>query len=105
MLEKQSRELGSNRIAIREKNFGIWQAYTWDDYLQYTKKVALALAALGLKRGDNIGIITNNHPEWLFTELGAQALGAVTLNLFTSALPPRVNPLPFSKPLSGRSFM
>ncbi|MBW1784808.1 MAG: AMP-binding protein, partial [Deltaproteobacteria bacterium] len=41
---------------------------------------------LGLKRGQNIAIITNNHPEWLFTELGAQALGAVTLNLFTSAI-------------------
>jgi long-chain acyl-CoA synthetase len=86
MLEKQAREFDSKRIAVREKNFGIWQAYTWDDYLQYTKKVALGLSALGLRRGENIGIITNNHPEWLFTELGAQALGAVTLNLFTSAV-------------------
>jgi long-chain acyl-CoA synthetase len=86
MLVKQARELGSQRAAIREKNFGIWQTYNWNDYLQYTKKVALGLASLGLKRGENIGIITNNHPEWLFTELGAQALGAVTLNLFTTAV-------------------
>jgi long-chain acyl-CoA synthetase len=86
MLEKQAREFGSKRIAIREKNFGIWQAYTWEDYLQYTKKVALGLAALGLKRDDNISILTNNHPEWLFTELGAQSIGAITLNLFTSAV-------------------
>jgi len=86
MLEKQAQEFGSKRIAVREKNFGIWQAYTWDDYLRYTKKVALGLAALGLRRGEHIGIITNNHSEWLFTELGAQALGAVTLNLFTAAV-------------------
>jgi len=86
MLEKQAREFGSKRIAIREKNFGIWQAYNWEEYLQYTKKIALGLSALGLKRGENICIITNNHPEWLFTELGAQALGAITLNLFTSAV-------------------
>ncbi|MFW6147521.1 MAG: AMP-binding protein [Thermodesulfobacteriota bacterium] len=86
MLEQQSQTLGSKRIAIREKNFGIWQAYTWDDYFQYTKKVALGFAALGLKRSEHIGIITNNHPEWLFTELGGQALGAVTLNLFTSSV-------------------
>jgi len=85
-LEKQANVLGSERIAIREKNFGIWQAYTWTDYLEYTKKVALGLAALGLKRGSTLGIITNNHPEWLFTELGAQSLGAITLNLFTSAV-------------------
>jgi long-chain acyl-CoA synthetase len=86
MLEKQAQELRSKKIAVREKNFGIWQAYTWEDYLQYTKKVALGLAALGLKRGEHIGIITNNHPEWLFSELGAQALGVETLNLFTSAV-------------------
>jgi len=86
MLAKQAQELGSQRAAIREKNFGIWQTYNWNDYLQYTKKVALGLASLGLKRGENIGIITNNRPEWLFTELGAQALGAVTLNLFTTAV-------------------
>jgi len=85
-LQKQALEFGAKRIAVREKNFGIWQAYTWDDYFQYTKKVALGLTALGLKRGNNVGIITNNRPEWLFTELGAQALGAVTLNLFTSAV-------------------
>jgi len=86
MLEKQAQKLGSSRVAVREKNFGIWQSYTWDDYFQYTKKMALGLAALGLRRGEHIGIITNNHPEWLFTELGAQALGAVTLNLFSSAV-------------------
>jgi len=86
LLAKQAQELGSQSTAIREKNFGIWQTYNWNDYLQYAKKVALGLANLGLKRGENIGIITNNHPEWLFTELGAQALGAITLNLFTSAV-------------------
>jgi len=86
LLAKQARELGSERTAIREKNFGIWQTYNWNDYLQYTKRVALGLTALGLKRDENIGIITNNHPEWLFTELGAQALGAVTMNLFTSSV-------------------
>ena len=86
VLAKQAQELGTKETAVREKSFGIWQAYNWNDYLQYTKKAALGLATLGLKRGENIGIITNNHPEWLFTELGAQALGAVTLNLFSSAI-------------------
>jgi long-chain acyl-CoA synthetase len=86
VLEKQAQQLGSGKTAIREKSFGIWQSYNWNDYLRYTKKTALGLAALGLKRGENIAIITNNHPEWLFAELGAQSLGAVTLNLFTSSV-------------------
>ncbi|UCF73170.1 MAG: AMP-binding protein [Deltaproteobacteria bacterium] len=86
ILAKQAQELGSKGTAIRGKNFGIWQTYNWEDYLQYTRKVALGLVALGLKRGENVGIITNNQPEWLFTELGAQAPGAVTSNFFTSAV-------------------
>jgi long-chain acyl-CoA synthetase len=86
ILFKQAKELGTEKIAIREKMFGIWQAYHWQDYLNYTKHVALGFFALGLRRGENIGIITDNHPEWLFSELGAQAIGAITVNLFTSSI-------------------
>ncbi|MGZ3512562.1 MAG: AMP-binding protein [Thermodesulfobacteriota bacterium] len=85
ILFKQAKELGTKKIAIREKMYGIWQAYNWEDYFQYTKHVALGFFALGLKRGENIGIITDNHPEWLFSELGAQAIGAITVNFFTSS--------------------
>jgi long-chain acyl-CoA synthetase len=86
ILFKQAKELGSNKIAIREKMYGIWLSYNWTDYFHYTKNAALGLKSLGLKRGENIGIITDNHPEWLFTEIGAQALGAITVNLFTSSI-------------------
>ena len=86
ILFKQAKELGTRKIAIREKMYGIWQAYNWDDYFRYTKNVALGLFALGLKRGENVGIISDNHPEWLFSELGAQAIGAITVNLFTSSV-------------------
>jgi long-chain acyl-CoA synthetase len=86
ILFKQAKELGENKIAIREKMYGIWLSYNWTDYFHYTKNLALGLKALGLKRGENIGIITDNHPEWLFTEIGAQALGAITVNLFTSSI-------------------
>src|SRR4030065_1251741 len=83
ILYKQAKELGSNKIAIREKMYGIWLSYNWLDYFRYTKNVALGLKALGLTRGVNIGIITDNHPDWLFTEIGAQALGAVAVDLFS----------------------
>ena len=86
ILFQQAKELGTKEIAIREKMYGIWQAYHWQDYLDYTKRVALGFFTLGLRRGENIGIVTDNHPEWLFSELGAQAMGAVTVNLFTSAI-------------------
>jgi len=68
ILVKQAQELGSERTAIREKNFGIWQTYNWNDYLQYTKKAALGLAALGLKSP----IITRNGS---LLNLGPSPLG------------------------------
>lgn len=86
ILTKQAERLGTSQVAIREKMFGIWLAYTWEDYQRYTKQVALGLFSLGLKRGENIGLIVNNHPEWLFSELGAQTLGAITVNMFTSSI-------------------
>ena len=86
ILLKQSELLGSDKIAIREKAYGIWQTYSWREYLRFTKFVALGLLSLGLRRGKNIGLIVDNHPEWLFSELGAQSAGAVTVNLFTSAV-------------------
>lgn len=86
ILSSQAKRLGTGKIAIREKAYGIWQTYDWQEYLRYTKLVALGLISLGLKRGENVGLILDNHPEWLFSELGAQALGAVTVPLFTSAV-------------------
>jgi long-chain acyl-CoA synthetase len=85
ILALQAERLGTERIAIREKAYGIWQAYHWQDYLRYTRHVALGFLALGLERGENVALLTNNHPEWLFSELGGQAMGAVTVNLFTSS--------------------
>ena len=69
ILSRQADRLGDDRIAIREKAFGIWQAYSWNDYLRYTKLTALGLHALGIKRNENVGLILDNHPEWLFSEL------------------------------------
>lgn len=86
ILARQAHTLGETQVAIREKAYGIWQTYTWKDYLEYVKHTALGLISLGLKSHDNVGIIMDNHPEWLFSEIGAQSVGAVSLNLFTSAV-------------------
>ncbi|MGD2126770.1 MAG: AMP-binding protein [Desulfobacteraceae bacterium] len=86
ILSRQAERLGSEKIAIREKAYGIWQTYTWEDYFDYTKRVALGLISLGLKRGENVGLILDNHPEWLFAELGVQSAGGITIPLFTSAV-------------------
>jgi long-chain acyl-CoA synthetase len=86
LLAQNAQAFGDSKTAIREKAYGIWQTYTWKDYFNYVKKTAAGFAALNMKRGDNMCMIVNNSPEWLFSELGAHALGATTLNLFTSSI-------------------
>ncbi len=86
ILANQAERFGSGRIAIREKEYGVWSEYSWQEYFDRTKQAALGLIKIGLKRGDHLAIITDNHPEWLFSELGTQAVGAVPMNMYTSSV-------------------
>ena len=86
ILARQAEQQGADGIAIREKAFGIWQPYNWEEYLEYAKCVCLGLLSIGFQRGENIALIIDTRPEWLFSEIGAQAAGAVTVNLFSSTM-------------------
>jgi len=86
LLASQAESIIGEQAAIREKAYGIWDVYSWKDYLGYVKKVGLGLLAIGLKRGEVVGLIMDNHSEWLFAEMGTQAVGGISLNLFTSAV-------------------
>jgi long-chain acyl-CoA synthetase len=86
LLMENAARYGDTKTAIREKAYGIWQKYTWADYGRYMRITAAGFAALHLRRGDHICMIVHNHPEWLFSEIAAHALGATTLNLFTSSI-------------------
>jgi len=86
ILSEQAKRLGAAHTAIREKAYGIWQTYNWEDYFSYVRRTSLGLLGLGIRRRENVALVTNNHPEWLFSELGAQAVGCVTVNLFTSSI-------------------
>jgi long-chain acyl-CoA synthetase len=86
ILSKQGEVMGDSGTAIRAKSYGVWERFSWSEYARYARQVALGLKSLGLNRGDNVGLILDNDPEWLFSELGAQSIGGVTLNLFTSAV-------------------
>ena len=86
LLVAQAARFGTTDAAIREKAYGIWQRFDWQEYLRYVRHTALGLMAHGFKRGDSAGLVTDNHSEWLFSELGVQAAGGISLNLFTSAV-------------------
>jgi len=75
-----------DRVAFREKEFGIWQEITWRQYLDHARACALGLEALGLGRGDVIMLIGDNRPELFYLALGAQALGAVSCGMYQDSL-------------------
>ncbi len=78
------------RVALREKEFGIWQPVTWGRYLEHVRDFALGLRAVGFGRGDKLAIIGDNRPEWLYAELAAQALGGVAVGVYQDSLADQV---------------
>ncbi len=81
LLLKQASER-PRRTALREKQWGVWQPFSWRDYLGLTAEFACGLRELGLGRGDMVILIGDNRPEWLFAELAIQALGGMALGLY-----------------------
>jgi len=72
----------SGRVALREKEFGIWQSFTWREYHDHVRDFSLGLTALGVGRGDKIAVIGDNRPEWIWSELAAQGAGAAAIGLY-----------------------
>jgi long-chain acyl-CoA synthetase len=70
------------KVAIREKDLGIWQSYTWRDYLDESRLIALGLAALGFARGDRVAIVGDNRPELYWTVSATQGLGGVPVPIY-----------------------
>ena len=76
---------GSSKVAMRKKDFGIWNEHTWQDCYDEVRNLAGGLRSLGFAKGDKLAIIGDNSPEWFFSEYAAQALGGVVVGLYTDA--------------------
>jgi long-chain acyl-CoA synthetase len=85
LLRLNAREHGGE-IALREKDFGLWHPFTWTDYQNRVHDFALGLIELGLARGDVIGIIGDNRPDWVAAEIASHAIGAMSLGLYRDVL-------------------
>ena len=93
---QQVKKLG-NRVALREKKYGVWREITWDDYCRHVRHFCLGMMELGLKRGDHISILGENEPKWLFADVAAQSAGAVAVGVYPT------NPAPEAKYVIGHS--
>jgi long-chain acyl-CoA synthetase len=85
LLRLNAREFGGE-IALREKDLGLWKPFTWSDYQSRVADFALGMVELGLGRGDVIGIIGDNRPDWVSAEIATHAIGALSLGLYRDVL-------------------
>ena len=74
------------RPAMRQKDLGVWQAWTWQQVLEEVRAFSVGLAELGLKRGDKFTIIGSNRPRLYWAICAGQALGAVPVPVYADAV-------------------
>ncbi|NPA27360.1 MAG: long-chain fatty acid--CoA ligase [Chloroflexi bacterium] len=75
-----------DRVAMRERIYGIWSPITWRELYEYVKYFALGLHKLGLRPQDTVAIIGDNRPEWVIAELAAQAMGAKSVGIYQDSI-------------------
>jgi long-chain acyl-CoA synthetase len=74
------------RPAMREKDLGIWQTWTWAEVAREVRDLANGLALLGFERGDSLAIVGDNRPRLYWALCAAQALGGIPVPIYQDAV-------------------
>lgn len=83
---KAAQTYWDRKVAMREKEYGIWVPFTWKQYYENVKYLALGMVSLGLQKEDKVAMIGDNRPEALWAEMAAMCAGAVGVWLFQDSL-------------------
>ncbi|WBX99923.1 AMP-dependent synthetase/ligase [Ramlibacter tataouinensis] len=84
MLREQAQRQ-PDRVAVRQKDFGIWHPLTWTAYYRRAGHFGLGLASLGLHQGSHLGVLSENRAEWVLAQMGAGLIGAVTVGVYPTS--------------------
>lgn len=76
---------GSRKALAYKVNGAYGGSYSWQEWVTIVRETALALHSLGIRKGDHVGILSENCPEWTFADLGILSLGAVTVPIYPTA--------------------
>ena len=88
----RDRAMGTpDRVALREKDLGIWRNITWAEYWDRVQDVAYGLLALGVEPGDRVAIHSENRPEWVYSDVAIVATRAMTMGLYPTNPPAEVH--------------
>ena len=85
-LLKRNAQIHASRPAYREKEYGIWQSWTWAETEKEVEALALGLINLGVSPGDHVAIIGRNRPYLYWSIVAAQSVGAVPVPLYQDAV-------------------
>ena len=86
LLRDRAAGADGGRVALRYKDRGIWQEFTWRDYQAHARAFGLGLASLGLRPGEKVAILSDNRPEWLYAEVGTLAVGGIAAGVYQDAI-------------------
>lgn len=78
-------QYGADKVALRQKELGIWREYSWQDSFEQVRDFALGLMQLGMVRGEHVSTIGDNDKQYLWGYLGIHALGGAVVGLYTDA--------------------
>lgn len=79
-----------HRVALRQKDYGIWNEVTYGQYYQTVLEMGHGLLSLGFIPGQRLAILAENIPEWLFAELATQAVQGISVGIYPTSLPSEV---------------
>jgi len=80
-LKYRAETLG-DRLALREKDLGVWRRTSWREYFENARRFAIGLYALGFRAGDRLAVASDDTPEWFYADLGAQMIGGACLGIY-----------------------
>ncbi len=90
LLQRNARVYGHNRVAMRKKDYGIWNEYTWQEVYEKVRHIAHGLLALGFEERGKVLILGDNDPEWYWAEWAAQCLGGSGIGVYIDCVPSEV---------------
>ena len=76
-----------DRVAMREKQLGIWRPITWRQLGDRARRIGMGLVALGFGRGDRAAVLSNNRPEWVYADMGIAGAGGVCAGIYPTDSP------------------
>ena len=85
LLDRNVQKYGT-RIANREKEFGIWQSWSWQEVAREVEEIALGYLALGIRQGDHVAVLGRNRPKLYWSMVAAQTIGAVPVPIYQDAV-------------------